>query len=70
MNFRQFDVLIDVRSPAEYAEDHVPGALSAPVLDDDERAKVGTLYKQVSAFQPISRRMCAAAPERLPPRQQ
>ena len=46
-----FDALIDVRSPAEYAEDHVPGAVSCPVLDDEERARIGTLYKQVSPFQ-------------------
>src|SRR5687767_14225807 len=50
MNFKQFDTIIDVRSPAEYAEDHIPGAVSAPVLDDAERAEVGTLYKQVSPF--------------------
>jgi tRNA 2-selenouridine synthase len=50
MNFKQFDAIIDVRSPAEYAEDHIPGAVSAPVLDDAERAQVGTLYKQVSPF--------------------
>src|SRR5688572_31887931 len=50
MNFKQFDTIIDVRSPAEYAEDHIPGAISAPVLDDAERVKVGTLYKQVSPF--------------------
>jgi len=50
MNFKQFDAIIDVRSPAEYAEDHVPGAISAPVLDDAERARVGSLYKQVSPF--------------------
>jgi tRNA 2-selenouridine synthase len=50
MDFRRFDAIIDVRSPAEFAEDHIPGAISAPVLDDEERAKVGTLYKQVSAF--------------------
>jgi tRNA 2-selenouridine synthase len=50
MNFKQFDTVIDVRSPAEYAEDHIPGAISAPVLDDAERAQVGTLYKQVSPF--------------------
>jgi tRNA 2-selenouridine synthase len=50
MNFRQFDAIIDVRSPAEYAADHIPGAISAPVLDDAERAEVGTLYKQVSPF--------------------
>lgn len=46
-----FDAVIDVRSPAEFAEDHVPGAISAPVLDDDERARVGTVYKQVSPFE-------------------
>lgn len=46
-----FDVIIDARSPAEYAEDHVPGAISCPVLSDEERARVGTLYKQVSPFE-------------------
>ena len=51
MDFKNFDAIIDVRSPSEYALDHIPGAISAPVLDDDERAKVGTLYKQVSAFE-------------------
>lgn len=45
-----FDDIIDVRSPAEYAEDHVPGAINLPVLDDAERARVGTIYKQISSF--------------------
>lgn len=45
-----FDEIIDVRSPAEYAMDHLPGAINCPVLDDAERARVGTLYKQESAF--------------------
>jgi tRNA 2-selenouridine synthase len=45
-----FDEIIDVRSPAEYAEDHIPGAISAPVLDDEQRAEVGTLYTQESPF--------------------
>ena len=45
-----FDTVIDVRSPAEFAEDHVPGAINLPVLDNEERARVGTLYKQVSPF--------------------
>jgi tRNA 2-selenouridine synthase len=45
-----FDDIIDVRAPAEYAEDHIPGALSLPVLDDDERARVGTIYAQESPF--------------------
>jgi tRNA 2-selenouridine synthase len=51
VNFERFDCIIDTRSPAEYAEDHVPGALSAPVLDDEERARIGTLHKQVSPFE-------------------
>lgn len=45
-----FDTIIDVRSPAEWAEDHVPGAISLPVLSNDERARVGTIYKQESPF--------------------
>jgi tRNA 2-selenouridine synthase len=46
-----FDSVIDARTPAEYAEDHIPGAISAPVLGDAERAEVGTMYKQVSPFE-------------------
>jgi tRNA 2-selenouridine synthase len=45
-----FDDIIDVRAPAEWAEDHLPGAINLPVLDDVERAQVGTIYKQVSPF--------------------
>ena len=45
-----FDDIIDVRAPLEFAEDHLPGAISLPVLDDEERARVGTIYKQVSPF--------------------
>ncbi len=46
-----FDEVVDVRSPAEYAIDHVPGAVNCPVLDNEERARVGTIYKQVSPFE-------------------
>jgi len=46
-----YDEIIDVRSPAEFAEDHIPGAINCPVLDDAQRAEVGTLYKQVSPFE-------------------
>lgn len=46
-----YDDIIDVRSPAEFAEDHIPGALNAPVLNNEERARIGTLYKQVSPFE-------------------
>ena len=45
-----FDAIIDVRSPSEFAEDHLPGAVSMPVLSDAERATVGTIYKQESPF--------------------
>ena len=51
MDFKNFDTIIDARTPSEYALDHVPGAVNAPVLDDAERAQVGTLYKQVSPFE-------------------
>ena len=46
-----FETIIDARSPAEYAADHVPGAINCPVLDDDERARIGTLYVQDSPFE-------------------
>jgi tRNA 2-selenouridine synthase len=44
----RFDAVIDVRSPAEFAEDHLPGAVNWPVLDDEQRRIVGTLYVQDS----------------------
>lgn len=47
----QFATVIDARSPAEFALDHIPGAINCPVLDDDERAMIGTLYKQKGAFE-------------------
>ncbi|MCL5059505.1 MAG: tRNA 2-selenouridine(34) synthase MnmH [Candidatus Thermoplasmatota archaeon] len=46
-----FDEIIDVRSPGEFADDHIPGAINLPVLDDAERERVGTLYKQASSFE-------------------
>jgi tRNA 2-selenouridine synthase len=45
-----FDEIIDVRTPAEYADDHIPGAINCPVLSDEERVIVGTMYKQASPF--------------------
>ncbi|MDZ7710581.1 MAG: tRNA 2-selenouridine(34) synthase MnmH [Roseovarius sp.] len=53
-----FDQIIDVRSPAEYSEDHIPGALSLPVLSDAERARVGTIYVQQDRF--LARKIGAA----------
>ena len=46
-----FEEIIDVRTPAEFADDHIPGSINCPVLDDEERIRVGTLYKQVSPFE-------------------
>jgi tRNA 2-selenouridine synthase len=47
----EFDEIIDVRTPAEFSEDHIPGAISCPVFSDEERIIVGTLYKQISPFE-------------------
>jgi tRNA 2-selenouridine synthase len=49
--YDRFDAVIDARSPAEFALDHLPDAQNWPVLDDAERALVGTEYKQVSALE-------------------
>ena len=45
-----YNTIIDVRSEAEFALDHIPGAINCPVLNNDQRIQVGTLYKQTSAF--------------------
>ena len=47
----QFDAVIDARSEGEFAEDHLPGAHNWPSLHNEERIRVGTLYKQVSPFE-------------------
>ncbi|MDH0863890.1 tRNA 2-selenouridine(34) synthase MnmH [Mitsuaria sp. GD03876] len=52
-----FSTVIDVRSPGEFAEDRLPGAINWPVLDDEERRVVGTLYKQ----DPLEARKLGAA---------
>jgi tRNA 2-selenouridine synthase len=48
---------VDVRSPAEFADDHVPSATNHPVLDNAERARIGTLY----ATSPFAARRLGAA---------
>ncbi|MCD1625743.1 tRNA 2-selenouridine(34) synthase MnmH [Seohaeicola saemankumensis] len=53
-----FDQIIDVRAPSEYAEDHIPGAINLPVLSDDERAQVGTIYVKQDRF--LARKVGAA----------
>lgn len=53
-----YDAILDVRSPSEFAGDHIPGALNLPVLDDAQRAEVGTEYVRGSKF--LARRRGAA----------
>jgi len=45
-----FDEVVDVRSPGEYADDHIPGAINLPVLRDAERVEVGTIFRERGAF--------------------
>ena len=46
-----FHEVIDVRAPVEFVEDHLTGAINLPVLDDEERRRVGTIYKHDSPFE-------------------
>jgi tRNA 2-selenouridine synthase len=50
-NPSRFNVVLDARTPAEFALDHLPTALNTPVLSDAQRVTVGTLDKQVSSFE-------------------
>lgn len=47
----QFDAIIDARTEDEFSEDHLPGAINWPTLDNAQRIEIGTLYKQVNAFE-------------------
>uniref|UniRef100_UPI00260A09CB rhodanese-like domain-containing protein n=1 Tax=uncultured Limnohabitans sp. TaxID=768543 RepID=UPI00260A09CB len=49
--FDRFDAIVDARSEGEHAEDHLPGADCWPSLNNEERIRVGTLYKQVNPFE-------------------
>lgn len=56
-----FDTIIDARTQAEFAEDHLPGAVNWPTLNNEERIQIGTLYKQVSPFEAKKRGAALAA---------
>ena len=56
-----FDAIIDARSEAEYQQDHLPGAINWPTLNDAERIEIGTLYKQVNPFEARKRGAAKAA---------
>ena len=55
--------VIDVRSPAEYAQGHIPGAHNLPLFDNDERAEVGSLYKQKGRIPAVQRGLEIAGPK-------
>ncbi len=58
---QEFDTIIDARSEGEFDEDHVPGALNWPTLNNAERIFIGTTYKQVNAFEAKKRGAAMAA---------
>ncbi|MGZ4090629.1 MAG: tRNA 2-selenouridine(34) synthase MnmH, partial [Bacteroidia bacterium] len=55
--------IIDVRSPKEFEQGHIPGAVSIPLFDNEERAIIGTLYKQTGRQPAILRGMEIAGPK-------
>jgi tRNA 2-selenouridine synthase len=55
--------LIDVRSPAEFAEGHISGAINIPIFDDQERAIVGTLYKNKGRLPAIEKGLELVGPK-------
>ncbi len=57
----EFDTLIDARSEGEFDEDHLPGAVNWPTLNNHERILVGTTYKQINAFEAKKRGAAIAA---------
>jgi len=57
----EFDTVIDARSEGEFDEDHLPAAINWPTLNNDERREIGTLYKQVNAFEAKKRGAAIAA---------
>jgi tRNA 2-selenouridine synthase len=54
--------LLDVRTPAEFAQGHIPGALNLPLFTDAERVEVGTLYKQAGRQQAVQRGLALVGP--------
>ncbi len=54
--------IVDVRSPAEFAQGHIPGAHNLPLFSDDERASVGTAYRRQGREQALQRGLAAVGP--------
>ena len=55
--------LLDVRSPGEFALGHLPGAISFPLFSDEERAEVGTIYKQIGKEDALLRGLDITGPK-------
>ncbi len=55
-------VLLDTRSPGEYTQGHIPNATSFPLFSDDERAQIGTCYKQQGQDEAIELGLAIVAP--------
>jgi tRNA 2-selenouridine synthase len=55
--------LVDVRTPAEFAAGHIPGAINVPLFSNEERAEVGTLYKQVGRREAMLRALDIVGPK-------
>lgn len=56
-------LLLDVRSPLEYQKGHIPSAYNLPLFSDEERARVGTIYKQVGKEQAIQEGLRIVGPK-------
>ncbi|MDY7007975.1 MAG: tRNA 2-selenouridine(34) synthase MnmH [Cyanobacteriota bacterium] len=61
--FQTPGVILDVRSPGEYAQGHIPGAVNFPIFNNDERALVGTCYKQKGKDQAIELGLAIVGPK-------
>lgn len=55
--------ILDVRSPLEYEQGHIPGSYSFPLFSDEERARVGTIYKKRSKEEAIELGLLLAQPK-------
>jgi tRNA 2-selenouridine synthase len=55
--------IIDVRSPGEYEQAHIPGALNLPLFSNDERAEIGTIYKQKGRVKAVQRGLEIVGPK-------
>ncbi len=63
MSLRKSYPIVDVRSPGEFADGHIPGAINIPIFDDQERAIVGTIYKSKGRLPAIEKGLEIVGPK-------